>query len=1109
MLKRILFLFALAFMASPLLFAQITTSALTGTVKSATDEPLSGATVVATHLPSGSKYTAVSRAGGAFNIPNMRVGGPYLIEITYVGYKTEKVEDVYLQLAESFQIAPMLTKTDATLENVVLTTGRRSTILNANRTGALTNVGRREINTAPSISRNIGDMARLTPQATGGGAVGGGNYRQNNVTVDGSDFNNTFGIGSNLPAQGSPISLDAIEEISVNITPFDVRQSGFIGSALNAVTRSGTNTVSGSVYNYWRNERLQGRKVENSFFVRQPLDFKQYGFRVGGPIIKNKLFYFFNYETEKTIQPGQTKLAATAAAPFGSANNIARPTITELDGIRSYLLNTYGYETGGYDNYNQEGDKRKILVRLDWNINNKNKLNLRYSQVESSDPAFMSGSTGSANFNFASGVGRNDINALHFENTNYFQDYNFYSLAAELNSTISSRISNTFRASYNNQNEPRSSTSSDFPFVDIMKDGQPFTSFGYEPFSYGNLRDVKIYSFVNNLSISAGKNNILIGLQYDATTTLNGFQPLGASYYRFNSFADFQNGAKPNDFAYTYSLKKDYSQAFPTFKFAQFSAFIQDEITVSNKFKLTLGLRADQSTYPGVAEVKENPLVSALTFAGGVKINTGKLPSSRVLFSPRVGFNWDLYGDRSLQIRGGTGIFTGRVPFVWIVGQAGNSGMLQITQAYNGTANTFGPFNPNVGFYRPATPPTAGTTMPTTVTVFEDNFKMPQTWKTSLAIDVKLPGGIIGTIEAIYNRDYNVIYSRNINLTAPARLNVAGYPDNRMIYEAANPAKYINKLIGAGPGILVPSAAGTTALQVILTGNEKRGHSGSLTVKLDKTFKKGFAASVAYTKFIANALYDGVGDQPFNTWSLIPSVNGANNPSMSHSGFVVPDRVVGTLSYRKEYFKHLATTISFVYQGSIDGRFSYVYGADFNRDNVTGNDLIYIPKDARNPAEITFVPTAAINGVVYSAAQQGQLFEDFINQDKYLKKRRGQYAERNGAQLPWRNQVDLKLLQDVFTNIGKNKNTIQFSLDIFNFGNLLNPSWGKVKIVNASSILVPQNVTGATPYIPGGTQVPTFRLQIVQGQIATRTFRDNLGIASTYYMQFGFRYLFN
>ena len=1108
MLKRILFLFAFALVASPLLFAQITTSALGGAVKGNADEPLTGASIVATHLPSGTRYTTVTRSGGLFAIQNMRVGGPYLIEITFVGYKTEKIEDVYLQLGETFQLAPAMAKTETTLENVVLTTGRKNPILNASRTGALTNIGRREIATLPNISRSLGDLSRIAPQANGQ-AIGGGHSRQNNVTVDGSDFNNTFGIasGGTIPAQGTPISLDAIEEFSVSITPFDVRQSGFIGSAINAVTRSGTNKVSGSVYNYYRNQNQTGRQVGKIYFARQLYNFNQKGFRIGGPIIKNKLFYFFNYETEKTTQPGQSKLAATATAPFGSANNIARPTTTELDAIRSYLLNTYGYETGDYQNYNLEGEKRKILGRLDWNISNKNKLSLRYSQVESKDPAFMNSSTGSTGASFVGN--RNDINALHFKNSNFFQNYNFYSIAAELNSTFSSKVSNTFRGNFNNQNEPRTSQSTPFPFVDILKDGLPFTSFGYELFTYGNLRDVKIYSFVDNLTISAGKNNILIGLQYDNTTTINGFQPVGTSYYKFNSFDDFKNGVVPTDFAQTFSLKKDYSQAFPSFKFAQYSVFFQDEISVNKNFKLTLGLRADKSTYPGVAEVKENPLVSALTFAGGQKVNTGKLPTARILFSPRIGFNWDLYGDRSLQIRGGTGIFTGRVPYVWIVGQASNSGMLQLNQTLNASANVPrpGPFNPGIGFYRPVTPPIPGTTMGTGITAFAQDFKMPQTWKTSLAVDVKLSADIIATIEAIYNRDYNVIYSKNINLLAPSPLNTAGSPDNRMIYPVtAGAANNINRLVQTSPGILVPSAIGTIPFSMVLSGNEKRGHYASLSVKFEKQFKKGFAWSVAYTKSYANVLFDGIGDQPFNLWSLVGTVNGANTPNLSHAGYVVPDRVIGSLSYRKEYFKHFATTISLIYQGSIDGRFSYFYGADFNRDGVNGNDLIYIPKDARNTAEIQFVPTASINGIVYSAAQQGQLFEDYINQDKYLRKHRGQYAERNGAQVPWKNQVDFKLLQDLFTNIGKNKNTFQFSLDIFNLGNMLNPKWGVNKTINASSILIPQN---QTLLVPGGAVVPTFRMNTSQGQIVTRTFRDDLSFRSTYYMQFGLRYIFN
>ena len=1115
MLKRILFSLAMVFIANSFLSAQITTSSISGIVTSSTGEALVGASIIATHQPSGSRYATVSHSGGEYSIKNMRVGGPYLIQISFVGFDMERVDEVYLKLAENFIVNSTLGKAVGTLENVIVTTGRRNPILNSGRTGAVTNIGKRDITNMPSITRNINDLTRLTPQAssTSTGAIAGGNYRQNNITVDGSDFNNSFGIGSNLPAQGSPISLDALEEISVNITPFDVRQSGFIGSALNAITRSGTNKFSGSVYTYWRDEVQSGNRVNKTTFKRQTYKFNQYGGRFGGPIIKDKLFFFVNFETEHTTTPGQLNVAATASNPFGSSSNVARPTATELDAIRSYLKTTYDYETGPYDNYDLLGDKIKFLVRLDWNISKAHKVNFRYSRVESSDPAPMSGSFGSTGL---TGLNRTATNALWFKNSNYYQDYNFYSYAGELNSNFGSKISNTLRFSYNNQNEPRSSDSKDFPFVDIMKDGSVFTTFGYEPFSYGNFRDVKIYSLVDNLTLSSGKNNFLFGLQADFTETLNGFQPLGASYYRFNSFDDFKNGIKPLDFAYTYSLKKDYSQAISRFKFQQYSLLFQDEITFSKQFKLTVGVRADLSSYPEVAEIKDNPLVSGLTFANGVKVNTGQLPDDKLLFSPRIGFNWDLYGDRSLQIRGGTGIFTGRVPYVWVVGQSANSGMIQVTQAFNGQANTFGPFKPEIGFYRPATPPDPGTTVPSTVTAFAQNYKMPQSWKTSIAIDIKLPWGMVGTLEGIYNRDYTNTYSQNVNLLAPTPLNVAGYPDKeRLMYPVTtNAANNINKLVQTAPGILVPSSTGTLPLTMIVTGNEKRGYYASFTAKLEKQFQKGFSGMIAYTKSLASTYYDGIGDQPINTWNLTTTVNGSNNPELGYAGYVVPDRVIGGLSFRKEYFKHLGTTVSFVYEGSIDSRFSYIYSNDFNRDGTTG-DLIYIPKDARNPSEIQFVSTT-INGITYSPAEQGVLFENFISQDKYLKAHRGQYAERNGAQLPWRNQVDFRLLQDVFANIGKNRNTIQFGLDIFNIGNLIDKNWSKKRLTSTAfignsgvPILQPQNqnslVAGG-----GGTVVPTFRLAADRlGNINTKSYIDNVSISSTYYMQFSIRYIFN
>ncbi len=1095
MLKRITPLIILLFAVPITLMAQITTSRVLGSVKSADGEPLVGASVTAVHQPSGTRYSTTSRAGGQFTMDNMRVGGPYTIEITFVGFNTDRQEDITLKLAEPFLLNVVMQPVTGELTNVIVTTAaRRNPIMNANRTGAVTNIGKVQIERLPSITRNVNDLTRATPQSNGA-SVAGGNYRQNNFTIDGADFNNSFGIGSNLPANGAPISLDALEEISVNITPFDIRQSGFIGSAINAVTRSGTNTFTGSAYTFFRTEKQRGDKVNKTTFTRPVEEYDQIGVRIGGPIIRNKLFFFANFEKETQPKSIQTRFAATPSAPFGSSPNIARPTAAELDAIRQYLLTNYGYETGPYDNYTTEIERKKIMARIDWNISSRHKLNVRYSQVEGGEPNPVSTSR-SPLTGYASGAGRQDVNALWFKNTNYFQGANFYSFAAELNSNFG-RISNTLRGTYTYQNDSRESDSQVFPLVDILKDGTPFTTFGYEPFTFGNLRKVKMYSIVDNLSWRTGSHNWTAGVQVDFSETINGFQRFGTSYYTFNSWEDFTSGANPRDFAITYSLAPGFAQAFPSFKFAQYSLYAQDEISVNKDLRLTFGLRLDQPGYPDVEEIKTHPLVAQLTFANGEKINTGNLPKKRLMWSPRFGFNWDLYGDRSLQLRGGTGVFTGKVPFVWIVSQSGDAGMLQVTQTFVGQGNTPGPFSPDPAAYRPATVPVAGTVIPSTISALDPDFKIPQTWKSSLAMDTRLPGGIIATIEAIYNKDLNTAVFRNPNLRDPAPLNVAGYPDNRMIYPATNNTKFINPLTTGGQA----SPAGTQAFNTIVLDNGSKGYYFSITGQLQKQFRGGLFASVAYTKSLAANLFDGNGDQPLSAWQGTANVNGSNSPVLGYAGFVQPDRVIATFSYRKEYLKHLATTISVVYEGGIQGRFSYTYSRDFNRDG-TNFDLIYIPKD---PSEITFV-SQTVNGVAYSAQQQSDLFFAYIEQDKYLRKHKGQYAERNGAQTPWRNQVDLKILQDLFTNVGKHKNTIQFSLDIFNFGNLLNPDWGKLKTINASSILIPTNEGSLTP---GGATKPTFRLATDRGNIITSTFRDNVSVFSTYFMQFGLRYIFN
>jgi hypothetical protein len=1126
MLKRILFLFALAFMASPFLFAQLTTSSIDGKVKSATDEPLIGASIVATHQPTGTKYSTSSRGGGVFSIPNMRVGGPYLIEITFVGYEPGKYENIFLNLGESFSLTSDLKKTDATLENVVITTGRRSSVFNPNRTGSITNIGTRQISTLPTITRSINDFTRATPQSNGA-AIGGGNYRQNNFTVDGADFNNSFGIGTNLPANGSPISVDAIEEISVAINPYDIRQSGFIGSAVNAVTRSGTNTLSGSVYKYFRNERHRGRKVEKTFFTRTPEEYDQFGFRFGGPLIKNKLFFFLNYETETQPKVIQSSFAATAGAPFGSAANIRRPTADSLNFISQYLLNNYNYVTGPFDNYTPDITRKKVLARIDWNISRVHRFNIRYSQVEGGEPNGPSTSVGGAGTVAGNTASRTALTSLWYKNSNYFQGANFYSFAAELNSNFK-RLSNVLRFTYTDQNDSRTTESTPFPFVDIMSTsggvapqansnvGAVYTSFGYEPFSFGNLRRVKMYSITDNVSWTTNKHSWTVGFQADFSKTINGFQRFGTSYYRFATWNDFASALDPNplnrklptDFVQTYSLSKNFAPAFSSFKFTQYSVYGQDEISINKNFRLTIGLRLDQAGYPEVPQILTNPLVLAQNFAFGEKVNTGNLPKKTILISPRIGFNWDVYGDRSLQIRGGTGLFTGKIPFVWVVSQSGDNGMIQITQAFNAYTSTGlpsgapppGPFNPSPIAYRPAVVPVAGTLAPGSVTAMDGNFKNPQSWKSGLAMDTKLPWGVIASLEAIFTKDVNTAFFRSPNYAATQNLNVTGYPDNRPIYGATIPTRFINTLNPAG--IFVPG--GNTAFVPVIIDNGSRGYYGSLTVKFEKPFSKGFFASLAYTKSISANLFDGNGDQALGTYQGTQQVYGLNTPTLASSQYVVPDRLVAMVSYRKEYLKHLATTISLFYQGSIDGRSSYVYNGDFNRDGVSGNDLVYIPT-ATEVTQMQFT-SQTVNGIVYDQTAQRNLFEAYVQQDKYMRTHRGKYAERNGLLVPWRNQLDLKFIQDIFVKAGKSRNTLQFTIDVFNFGNMLNPSWGKVKTINATNILIPQN---ANLLVPGGAVVPAFRLATSQNQIITNTFRDNISVVSTYSVQFGFRYLFN
>lgn len=1093
--------------------AQVTTSSMTGTIKDAKGA-LPGASVKATHTPTGTVYSVSTNNDGRFTIGGMRVGGPYTIEVSFVGYRPEKLTDVSLKLGEPYLLSLTLVDNSSTLAEVKVVGQSSNAIMNSNKSGANTVITRQQIQNLPSITRSINDLTRLTPQASGTqGAIGGGNYRSNNFTVDGANFNNQFGIGQNIPANGSPISIDALEQISINVTPYDVRQSGFTGGSVTAVTRSGTNTFSGNAFYTMRGDDQQGRRIGESYRIPassiQKLDEKNYGFSLGGPIIKDKLFFFVNYEKKHTIEPGNNRIAATASQPYGSLTTVAPATASDLDKLKSYLISRYGYDPGVYQGYSNISDNEKMFARLDWNITKNHRLSVRYNQVESSSPSSastsVSGSGVTGNLGYGNNRSGTNTNAgLNYSNSNYYQAANLYSGVAELNSNFGSKVTNVLRAAYSHQNDPRTSDSSPFPLVDILNNtqsstsaGSVLTTFGYEPFTYGNLRDVKSYTYSDDLSLALGKHNITLGVQAEFSTTKNGFQRFGTGFYTFASYDDFYNNARPLQYSVTYPLTADGSQAYPSFKFAQYSAYLQDEFTISERLKVTAGIRFEQATYPNVSEIKTHPLVAAQTFANGEHIDTGILPANKITYSPRFGFNWDVMGDRSLQVRGGSGIFTGRVPFVWIVGQSGDAGLLQYTQVYSGANTPL--FNPSIAPNLTSQAPAAGTSIPGTISAMAPNLKFPQTWKSSLAVDVKLPGGVIATLEGVYGKDLNVAVGKNVNLKDPTALNIPGYPDNRPFYGSSVNSRQVVNMSSAG----IPVSTGTSVLNVTQMTNAKGGYNWQATAQLTKQFSNGLSAMIAYTRSDQRNYGDGSGDQLLNLWSIPFTSTNANNPTLSYSSNLNPDRVVASVSYKKEYLGNLATSFSLFYSGSQQGRFSYSYSADFNRDGQT-NDLIYIPRDA---SEINFVAIpAGTTGYAraYSAQEQSDIFMNYINNDKYLSEHKGQYAERNAATSPWRNQFDLRITQEVFKNFGKTKNSFQFTVDIFNVGNLLNRKWGNVNFVNNSAILVPQNVSAIS-----ATTKPTFRLANAQGDIVRETFGTSQTISSTYYMQFGVRYNFN
>lgn len=1072
MFKKITLLLVGACMFAAGLHAQITTSSMYGTVKSPNGEILTGASVTVTHIPTGTVYRTISRVGGIYNIVNMNPGGPYSVVVTFVGNNEFKVSDIFLALGDSYRFDVNMSSKGGDLTEAIVTGTRTN---RSTKSGASTNISNTQITALPTISRSINDYTRLTPQGGNGNTFNGRDGRFNNITIDGANFNNNFGLSSNnLPGgDAQPISLDAIEEISVSISPFDVKQGNFTGAGISAITKSGTNKYKGSVYTYYRDQSFNGKKIgDQKLGALEESATKIFGARIGGPIIKNKLFFFINAERETRSYPGLNWMASRPGTntPGG---NVTRVLATDLDAVSNYVRNQFGYETGVYENIPSFSSRNsKYLGRLDWNISDNHKLSVRYNRVNSENDQTTNGTSAP---NPRASSNRWSNNSMAYDNANYgFEDL-VSSWTLDFKSKIGRNSSNQFLATYTNIETNRTSGSTPFPFIDIQDgSGDAYISLGYELFSYLNAVKNKVLTITNNFGFTSGKHSFTAGASFDYLSFGNSFLRYGTSYYRFSSVNDFLTNKAPNAYALTYGYGgKD---PIAELKFGQIAAYFQDEIKVNSKLKLLVGVRADKAIY--LADPIANDAIKTKTFKDldgkDLVFDVGTWPKSKLLWSPRVGFNYDVKGDRDLIIRGGTGIFTGRLPFVWYTNQPTNSFALQATVERVGSAAAPFLFNPDPNFYRSQFPQNSAT-LPSgaSLAVVDKDFKFPQVWRTSLAVDKRLPWDLLLTMEAIYTKDVNAILQYNANFAKPNSSFATG-SDTRPRFTSTS-ARSID----------------ASVREAMVLANTDRGNGFSYTVQLSRNFRKGFFGQIAYSYNHTMDLSSNPGSQAASAWSNLNSIRGNNDLDLYVSQYSIPHRVSGAASYRFEYLnKKLATTISLFYEGSSQGRFSYRYSTDMNNDGLS-NDLMYIPKDIAEAK--TLIPNAA----------DADAFWAYLEQDKYLSKHKGQYAEGYEALMPWLNRLDFKLLQDFSINAGGRKHTLQASLDILNFTNFISKNWGisQRNVVSNGGILRYSTMTSAG--------LPQYTFNKVSGNYPTRTFEPNLSVGSTWGMQIGLRYIFD
>ena len=1095
-LKHLL-LAGIAMLAGTLAYAQVTTSSMNGRVADENGEPVVGAAVVATHEPSGTVYGAIVNQNGQYTINGMRAGGPYKVEVSSVGYNAIVFKDVTLQLAETYNLSATLKESTEFLEQVVVIGTAKSKFSNE-RTGAATNIDNSQIAALPTVSRSITDVTRLSPYGGNGMSFAGADGRTANFTVDGANFNNNFGLSEKLPGGGSPISIDAIEEMQVVISPFDVRQTNFIGGGVNAITKSGTNTFKGTAYVYHKNENLRGDSIggEQITGARAKDRTTTYGFTLGGPIIKNKLFFFVNYEYVNT--PTIANRWRGSEDGKADANNyISRTKLSDLQKVSDFVKNQYGYDTGSYANFPADESNQKILARIDWNINDKNHLAVRYNYTlnrgwNAPNKTSMDGGTR------ASGA-RTSQYSMSFANSMYAIDNSVHSVSLDLNSRITDNLSNQFLATFSKLDDTRSTGSSEFPFIDIMDgSGQNYMALGYELFSWNNAVHNTIANVRDDLTWYLGNHKVTGGLRYEYQMADNAYMRNGTGYYRYSSLDDFLNGAAPEIVNLTYGYNGEKNPAARV-RFSQASIYAQDEWSVRENFKLTYGVRFDGLFFNNEDVVTNNAILK-LNYYPKAKdfkethIDTGKWPGAQLAVSPRVGFNWDVFNNKSLKVRGGTGLFSGRLPLVFFTNMPTNSGSVQyqaqinaknaakkgftmaefaggLVKDANGKVTTNALYQKLLSLGYPANYKPEDGTVPSSISAVDKKFKMPQVWKTSLAVDYAIPTSFpfSVSVEGIFNKTINGVMISDWSMKdvrAYAKFNGV---DNRPIY----PDSFRN---------------GTSAF-VLENTNKGYGYSASATVNMTPIPEVNIMA--AYTHTASKEITSMPGSNAESAFTYVPTVAGPNYIDLHNSINVIPDRFIASVTHNDHCGNHFSLVYE-TWRGS--SNYSYMLTNDMNGDSYA-YDAVYIPTDAQvKNGDFRFVSDS-----------DRDRFMAFVHKDKYLSKHQGKYAEAYSVYSPWVHRVDFSYKHDFKVKAGKTTNILQLGFDIKNLLNLFNSNWGVMKILN------PEIGTEARILKYEGADAEGYATFSTPKGVTgnTKTFTPNHAIGQCWYASIGIKYMFN